>query len=420
MSAFDRMVSAFTCSLVHVLTVKYLNIRNIRKSRHICLKFFVVLFIIYFSASEITQKRFLFYSAALFLIPVCTYYIYRISAAKAFILSAASDFIILSGRLTSQKFISRSIYYTTVKNAFSLFMTAVIISSAGIVKKRSYSKKPSASWPGIRHVLYFLFINIAVNISLFSYGIDSQDIFLMNLIYKFSILLFLIYSQALRFKSRFEQRSRGYFQLNKYIRFIENMYDELSSQRHNFSNILFSITGYVDDNRIAELKDYLSNHVLKDYSRKPGNISMASLKHIHNPALKGIIFSKLNHAATKNIKLFVNIFNEIEICSIDPADLVKMIGILLDNAIEACENSPGTELHLGMDSDNNHISILIGNTFGQLPDFKQMGERGYSTKGKGRGFGLYDLKKILSMYPNAHLKTTVDGNIFFQELIITK
>jgi len=118
--------------------------------------------------------------------------------------------------------------------------------------------------------------------------------------------------------------------------------------------------------------------------------------------------------------LFINIFSKIEISNIDPADLVKIIGILLDNAIEACENSQDNELHLGMDSDNTHTSILIGNTYCSLPDPELIYEQGFSTKGNNRGLGLYYLRKILSLYPHAHLKTTVSDNIFFQELIIMK
>lgn len=428
MLEFDRLITVFTCSLVHVLTVIYLNIRNIRQSKQGYLKFFATSLIVNLSAAVLTPKTYIYFPVTLFLLPLCTFYIYRLGIAEAFALSTVSDIIILFGELIVQSFlnnipsinflISDNLSYTIVKNLSVLFFMTVVITAANLIKKIHLTKKITKNI--IYYLLFFTLMNIIFNIFLLSSDTAADRIYLSNFSYKICVLILLIYILSLISKVRFKYRSKKYIQLNKYIRIIEEMYEDLASQKHNFSNILFSINGYIDDNRISELREYLDNYVLKDYCVSVNNNFMASLKYVQNPALKGIIFSKLNQAAMKNIKLFINIFTEIEVYNIEPTDLVRIIGILLDNAIEACEKSPQNELHLGMDSDNTHTSILIGNTYYQLPDLKQITKRGYSTKGENRGFGLYNLKKILSLYPHAHLKTTVSDNMFFQELIIMK
>jgi len=422
MSASDIMITAFTCSLIHLIMVEYLGAKHIRRSARLYFSYLSLMSLIYFSVHTVIREPFLYYPVTLFLFPACTCYFYRFGTAEAFALSMLSDIIILFGELLAQFFNLQGpkagFLYTAVKNLFSLVFAALVTAIAELIKKRPANKKPAGS--NICSILFFALINAALNFYFLLINENFHKTNLANLSFRMLVFIFLTYVLSLKSKERFEQKTRDCARLSRYIRQIENECDDLAGLKHNFSNILLSINGYLYDNRFSELRDYLNNHVLKDYCRNLNYSFLTSLKFIQNPALKGIIFSKLNQAAAKNIKLFINIFSKIEISNIDPADLVKIIGILLDNAIEACENSQDNELHLGMDSDNTHTSILIGNTYCSLPDPELIYERGFSTKGNNRGLGLYYLRKILSLYPHAHLKTTVSDNIFFQELIIMK
>jgi len=424
----DILVTVFTGSLVHVMTVVYLNLKNVRQPGQVYLKLFAASFIIYYSSGLLIQKPYIYFPLTLFLLPLCTFYIYRIGFAETFALSAVSDIILFFGELTVNTIINQvpaagypasyKMNYTLAKNVITLLITAMVISIARLIRRKHYNKKILKNI--IYYTMFFSAGNAVINVFFHLSETSFEKTYQANFCYKTSVYILLIYILTLSGKVRYEHRSRNFMQLNKYIRAMEAMYDDLACQRHDFSNILLSINGYIDDNRISELREYINNYVARDLCKNACNSFAAYLKYIQNPALKGVIFSKLNQAATKNIKLFVNIFNEIEICNIDPTDLARIIGILLDNAIEACEKSPRTELHLGMESDNTHTSILIGNTCYQMPDLELVCERGYSTKGSNRGIGLYNLKRILALYPHAHLMTSVSGNMFFQELIIMK
>jgi len=427
MSDFDSLTAALTFSLVHVLTVIYLNSKNARRSKPVCLKLFAISFLIILSSGILIQDSCLYYPVVLFLLPLCTFYVYRLSIAEAFALSVVSDFIILFGELAVRTVMNKyhtgdfasfgGFMQTVLRILFFLFIVAVLIAFTSFTRKRATGRTVTKST--VIYVLLLASVNIALNIYIIS-GTDFEKVYLWNLGYKATVFILLLFILSLGSKMRLEYRNRKYKQLSRYTRTIEELCDNLISLKHDFSNILLSINGYLDDNRISELREYLGKYVLKDYCRNTQSSFALSLRHIQNPALKGIIFSKLDQASRKNIKMFVSIFNDIYICNIAPSDLARIIGILLDNAIEACENSTRNELHLGMESDKPHISILIGNTYCQLPDMTLIGKRGYSTKGKNRGFGLYNLNRILSLYPHAHLKTSVIDNMFFQELIILK
>lgn len=427
MLKFESVLSAFFLALVHLLTVIFLSTKNKRNSKLTCLKLFTAIFIITFSADVFIKSPYICLPVMFFLIPVCTFFIYNLCITEAFALSIMSDLIVLFGEISAhflmnqwdKFFINENLIYTVIKNLSMTIITAVVISAAVFIRKRPYINRKIKKY-NMQFVILFVCTVALFNIFLMASDTVDDKLYLYNFSYKICIFLLLMFAVYINTITKIEHQKQKYMQLFKYTRVIEEMYEKLESQRHNFSNILFSINGYLDDNRISELQDYMNNHVLKDYCRNKDNNYLKHLKHIQNPALKGILYSKLNQAATKNIKLFVNIFDNIEINSIAPADLVKIIGILFDNAIEACEDSTQNEIHLGMESDQTHTSIIIGNTYYQLPDLNMMSRRGYSTKGENRGFGLYNVKKILSLYPNAHLKTSVCGDIFFQELIIMK
>ena len=101
----------------------------------------------------------------------------------------------------------------------------------------------------------------------------------------------------------------------------------------------------------------------------------------------------------------------------DIIDLCKVVGILIDNAIEASLESEMKELHVGIETGDGSASIIIANTCINEPNVNHLFKRGVSTKGKNRGLGLCNVKNILAQYPSVFLQTTVDQNFFFQELV---
>lgn len=219
-------------------------------------------------------------------------------------------------------------------------------------------------------------------------------------------------------KNLYEKQKKEYEQLVDYTGIIEGLYEELRSQKHDFLNILFSIHGYVATGQIDEFKKYYSA-ILEEYSEQQSNQFLSALSLIKHAGIKGILGYKLDHAVSMGIKVYLNVFTTIEFRSIDPISLCKIVGILLDNAVEASGESSEKEVHIGMEDDSVCTSVIISNSYLKNPDLSQIHKRGYSTKGKSRGVGLHNVNRILTQYPFVQLKTTVENNMFFQELILT-
>jgi two-component system sensor histidine kinase AgrC len=234
-----------------------------------------------------------------------------------------------------------------------------------------------------------------------------------------TVSLICLYVALNKRKKLFELQNKQYEQLIEYTGIIESLYEDIRNQKHDFLNILFSIKGYVETGQWEEFSS-LYRSILDEYSESaPGDI-LILLNRIQHPGLKGILGYKLKYAISLGITVHLNIFTTIKIGDIEPLVLCRIIGILTDNAVEAAYDSQEKEIHIAMESDNSHTSVIISNTFKVKPDLAQINKRGYSTKGAKRGVGLYNVKQLLSRNPSVSLKTSLENNMFFQELIITR
>jgi len=99
-----------------------------------------------------------------------------------------------------------------------------------------------------------------------------------------------------------------------------------------------------------------------------------------------------------------------------------MLGILLDNALEASAESDSkyVEFLVKEDQPSNSIIIEISNSFTGNPDIQKIYEKGFSTKEDHKGIGLWELKRVIAKNDqNVKLTTNISGDLFNQKLVIT-
>ena len=152
---------------------------------------------------------------------------------------------------------------------------------------------------------------------------------------------------------------------------------------------------------------------------KNNNFRIGLLKNIEVVELKGLLSSKIIRAQGKGIDVFVDISDKINNISMDIIDMVRVIGILLDNAIEAAEICEKPIIKLGIIKKTQSILIVIINScIEDTPPVYKVFQKGFSTKGKGRGMGLSNVRDILNKSSNIFLDTTIKNGEFIQKLEI--
>jgi two-component system sensor histidine kinase AgrC len=206
-----------------------------------------------------------------------------------------------------------------------------------------------------------------------------------------------------------------------YTNLIESQYDEVINFKHDYKNILTALSSYINDNDINELKKFLNDHVkYTEANLYLKNINISNLRYLKIPALKGLISCKLIYANSNNINISINIIENITEINMQLTDCCRILGILLDNAIESCTLCKNSSIDLTIVKKQNAILIVLENTYIKTNlTIDMLFKKGVSTKGKAKGRGLFIVKDIIDKrYPNTYLNTLSYDDSFIQELWI--
>ena len=208
-----------------------------------------------------------------------------------------------------------------------------------------------------------------------------------------------------------------------YNKTLTILYDNIRGFKHDFNNIVQAIGGYVSTNNMEGLKEYYSD--LMDDCQKVNNLSILNPELINNPAIYSLLTSKYYRATELEINMHFEVFLDLETLNIKTYDLTRMLGILLDNAIEASSKCDEKEIYITIRKDNkvNRQLFVIENTYSNKDvNTDRIFEKGYTSKtdddGKSHGLGLWEVRKILKKNNNLNLFTTKDDKLFKQQLEI--
>lgn len=115
-----------------------------------------------------------------------------------------------------------------------------------------------------------------------------------------------------------------------------------------------------------------------------------------------------------SIHLDIFVIPEYFQAGIDIIDLTRILGILLDNAIEETAKIPDGIIEIGIKSNEFSCSYIIKNPLTLQTSI----HIGTTTKGEGHGKGLVIVKQILKQYHNAILNTCMKHYTYIQCLNI--
>lgn len=219
-----------------------------------------------------------------------------------------------------------------------------------------------------------------------------------------------------------EMRQDSYNRLQEYTNQIENMYSSLRSFKHDYSNIMLSMSGYIEANDMEGLRDYFDKEILplsKNITKNTAHINQ--LINIKTTELKSIISSKLLYAIELNINVGIEVTDEVTSIPMDTLDLCRVIGIFLDNAIEATLETDQPTIRFALINLDTEYIFIISNTFLEkgIP-YATLSKPNVSTKGVNRGIGLYNAHEIIAKYNHVFLDTEIKNKFFVQRLQISK
>lgn len=197
--------------------------------------------------------------------------------------------------------------------------------------------------------------------------------------------------------------------------------DKIRAFRHDFNNIIQALGGYIQAKDMDGLEKYYSQ-LLKD-CQEVTNLSGLNPKSINNPAIYSLLASKYYLATEKGIEFNLDIFMDLNSIDMKIYEFCRILGILLDNAIQATQECEEKQITVTIRKDNRckRQLLIVENTYKEKDiDTEKIFEKGYSTKEGNTGLGLWEVRQILLKNTNLNLFTSKDAKYFKQQLEIYK
>ena len=349
---------------------------------------------------------------------------YKGAIASVLLLAYASileivSVLILKGFDVSVESIANNIYYNSLYACVLGILEAL---SAFIINK--FHK----SLAGVENKLkYFLPQFIAIIICMiptmvlliFNYYKYSALFIVLNLVQLVVVTLVGVYS--IRFVAKHENTELELANTITYNETLKKVNEGVRGFKHDMGNIVQAILGYIAINDSEGAKRYCQNLVIG--FNDINILSILSPKVIDDPAIYGVVVNKILMARDKNMTLSLDINLNVSEIDFPKFELSRMLGILIDNAIEAGEQTNDKKLIVNMRRDEQRYAdiIVISNSINDTSiDTHKIFEKNYSTKENPSGFGLYEVNKFIKQNPNSYIVTTIDKNekLFTQTLTI--
>lgn len=188
----------------------------------------------------------------------------------------------------------------------------------------------------------------------------------------------------------------------EFLRFTEDfegtkfLVDSMRANNHDFTNKLHVILGLIQIGEYEKAQNYIQN--ISIIQRETVTFVMHN---IENSSLAALLIGKIARASECNVKFSLkenSCYKEKDI-DIPSEALVTITGNLIDNALDAMNRSHKEckELSIGIYSKPGDLLLIVQDSGPGIPkDIREaIFEKGFSTKGKGRGLGLYHTKQLI-------------------------
>ncbi len=218
-----------------------------------------------------------------------------------------------------------------------------------------------------------------------------------------------------------EAKQKAMQDLQDYTRNLEAMYNSLRSFKHDYVNILLSLSGYIEDGDMDRLKDFFESRIFPTKNLITGeDYKLNQLSNIGVLEIKSLLSAKMIYAHESGVEVTIDIPDKVESFLIDTVDLARILGIFLDNAIEATLETEQPQIGLNIIQNKTGVSIIISNHFrDNRVMLHKLKQKGFSTKIGHQGIGLWNAQKIISSYDNVLLETTMKCGYFTQHIELT-
>lgn len=402
----------------------------------ICYSAMIISFInvipIYFSDLQ-SAFVFLFSLSATFLLCITSY---KLSVSKSIVfcmLDLLFSAIIKCSMIIFDIFVisRQGFFFSNIReNSLLIILRAVSLVPCLIIYKISqFAMKNETNEHNITSNTYLIIVFNMAFLILFIYpNIVYFEHFELNLnqyilgYNVFIILLFIIYGIVNAFQA-YQMGKQAFISENQkiYTQTLENSLDQIKGFRHEMNNIISTIAGFVELERLDLLRPYIGDLQQRLTAQSSTNVLNLNLREV--PILYGLLIGKVNYATNMGVRFEIAIVTKEEIVFPNEVlyDLAYIMGVWLDNAIEAAAASELKQVNLLVRDDSDCYNIVVRNSFEGEVDLEKIKRKNYSTKSNHMGIGLHQVEeKVQAQSKYFSSSTTINECSFIQHLQVKK
>ena len=268
--------------------------------------------------------------------------------------------------------------------------------------------------------IYIIIIMILLSLLLVfnKYNLGSGINYYINV----GMVIFVVFSLIYVIYNKFQKQAieDKYNESMEYVLRYEKIINEQGKKNHEYNNQLMVIKGYI--NKPERLSEYL-DEVIGEH--KTGqNYTVKQLGFLPDGGVKGLLYHKLSKMEDNNIKYYLYVDQNLKDKDIESfdlktyRDLTKLLGVFLDNAIDAALKSEEKEIEVELKDKEDCLLLTISNTYDKNTDINKVGKSGFTTKGVGHGFGLSIVKDIAKTNSEIETFSSKESDKFIQTAMI--
>lgn len=212
-------------------------------------------------------------------------------------------------------------------------------------------------------------------------------------------------------QKKFEQKH-----LQNYTDEIVGLYNEIRGFRHDYAGMLVSMQMAIDSGDLQEIYRVYNEVLVKaNHKLRSDKYTYFDLNNIEDSALRSLVAQSIVYARNNGVEFTLEVKDTITKLPIDLLDLVRIMSVLLNNAVEGSADSYKKQMEVAVIKMETETVIVIQNSCKMtMTPSGDLFALGFSTKGRNRGVGLNNVKELLDKYNNIILETEMEGSTFRQ------
>lgn len=313
----------------------------------------------------------------------------------------------------------RSVWYINIISNLIMFILMMIIFNNNlVVSKISHFVNESENNKVIKYIIFLVLTTVSMSVVIYIASINYKFNYIFTVCVMAITILFILIIILISEKYSYDKLYAEYDSLFSYVKIFEDWIETEQLNRHEYKNQLAVLRCMTNEKKVKEKIDsIISDNINID------NEMVYEFKNLPNGGFKGLLYYKMIVAKNNKVNIEIDIGNNVgKLLNKLQGDKLKvlsnLIGIYLDNAIEAAKETRKKILSIEIYEFKNNVNIVISNTYNTKNNISNRYKKGVSTKGAGRGNGLYFANKLISKNKWVLEEQEIIRSLYVQKLFV--